>query len=71
MKSTGGRLRGQEKAKRGNLWGWIKKQNGETHASCTLVGAGWLTFTAHREGMWSNQIPMRASAVSCSRACVL
>lgn len=37
MKSTGGRLRGHEKA--GKFLGLEEKQNGERHTSFTLVGA--------------------------------
>ena len=40
MKSTGGRLRGRERAKQGKLWHWIKTR--ETHTSFTLVGTGQL-----------------------------
>lgn len=40
MKSIGGRLRGQEKAKQGDLWDWIKSKMGETQSSFTLEGAG-------------------------------
>lgn len=39
MKSIGGRLRGQEKEKWGNLWGWIKRKT-ETNISFALVGTG-------------------------------
>ena len=31
MKFTGGRLRGQERAKRGNLWEWRKIKMKDTH----------------------------------------
>lgn len=40
MKSAGGRLKGWEKAKWGDLWGWIKRRNRVTHTSVTLVGTG-------------------------------
>ena len=33
------------------LQGLDKKQNEETHTSSTLVGAEYLTFTVHRNGM--------------------
>ena len=39
MKSTGGRLRQQEKAKQGDLWDWVKNKM-EKHASFTLTGTG-------------------------------
>ena len=51
MKSTGGRLGRQEKAKRGNLWDWIESKT-DRLKPLTLVGKGQLTFTAHRGGVW-------------------
>lgn len=39
MKTTGGRLRRQEKAE-GKSLGLDKKENGEVHTSFPLVGAG-------------------------------
>ena len=40
MESIGGSIGSLEKAKQGNLWDGIKRQNGETHSSFTLVGTG-------------------------------
>lgn len=40
MTSTGGRLKGWEKAKWGESLGLDKKQDGETHSSFALVGTG-------------------------------
>ena len=42
MKSTGGRLRGREKAKHRNPWDWIKSKMRDT--SFTLLGAEQLIF---------------------------
>ena len=61
MKSIGGRLRGQEKAKQGQ----DKKKNEETHTAFTLLGTEQLTFTAHGDGISGDKITMRVSMVSC------
>lgn len=52
MKSTGGGLRGWEKAKWGSLWDWIKRQDRETHTSFTLVRTGELMMNVSGTQRW-------------------
>lgn len=40
-------MKGWEKAKQGNQWGWIKRPNRETHSSFLLVGTGQLPTNIH------------------------
>ena len=60
MKSIGGILGGQEKAKWGNLWDWIKRRYGKIHICFALVGTGELTIHMYSTWRWckGNKITM-------------